>query len=294
MSQIRIPMRNPSNKVFLTCALALFLFSSCKKDGYTALLSADDNVIETQPAVHLAVSANVNDNCAGYYQALPARYDSSSKKYPLILFIHGIGELGNGTTDLSKMIRAGLPRLINKKGLPPDFVSGGKHYSFVVVSPQFKKWPKNEDVYSVLQYAIKKYRIDTSRIYITGLSMGGGVTWEFSSQFGASVAAAVPICGGSWPDTKRAQNIASFNLPVWAFHNDDDATVPVSYSIDYVNKINSFHPAVAAKITTWTTGGHDALDKNLRSCLQRRWQKYLRMDAPVQTWRQITGLVQNS
>jgi predicted peptidase len=91
--------------------------------------------------------------------------------------------------------------------------------------------------------------------------MGGGVTWEFSSQYGASLAAIVPICGGSWPDNTRAQHIASFNLPVWAFHNDNDPTVPVSYSIDYVAKINSYHPSVPARITTWPTGGHDAWTK---------------------------------
>ena len=159
-----------------------------------------------------------------------------SKKYPLILFIHGIGELG---TDLSKMLRAGLPRLINRKKFPADFEVNGEHFSFIVVSPQFKKWPTNDDVKSVLDYAVKNYRVDTSRIYVTGLSMGGGVTWEFNSQYGGSVAAIAPICGGSWPDPKRAAKIAAFDLPVWAFHNVDDKTVPVSYTVDYVNKINS-------------------------------------------------------
>jgi len=159
------------------------------------------------------------------------------------------------------MIRAGLPRLINKKGFPPSFQSGGKHYSFIVIAPQFKARPKNKDVYEVLRYAINKFRVDTSRIYVTGLSMGGGVTWEFSSEYGNSVAAIAPICGGSWPDNKRAQQIASFNLPVWAFHNTDDNTVPVSYTVDYVSKINSYHPAVPARVTVWPTGGHDSWTK---------------------------------
>ena len=91
--------------------------------------------------------------------------------------------------------------------------------------------------------------------------MGGGVTWEFDAQYGGSVAAIAPICGGSWPDTKRAEKIASFDLPVWAFHNADDATVPVSYMIDYVKKINSFDPSVKAKYTTWATRGHDSWTK---------------------------------
>lgn len=242
---------------FVIGILMLATFISCKKD----ISDGDDLVPETLPAIQTAVSKTINANCAGYYQALPARYDSSSKKYPLIVFIHGIGELGNGTTDLKNMLRAGLPKLINKKGFPPDFVVGGKHFSFVVISPQFKNWPGPDDVHGVVQYAKKNFRIDTTRIYVTGLSMGGGVTWEYSAKYGASLAAVVPICGGSSPDNKRAQQIASFNLPVWAFHNEDDATVPVSFTRDYVSKINSHKPAVLAKATIWATGGHDSWTK---------------------------------
>lgn len=252
-----VPMRNPNNRVLIACVLSLFLFA-CKKNLSTDLKSVTDNVVETAPPVHTPVATFVNDNCAGYYKALPARYDSSLKKYPLILFIHGIGELG---TDLSKMVRAGLPRLINRKKFPADFEVNGQHFSFIVVSPQFKKWPSNDDVKNVLDYAVRKFRVDESRIYVTGLSMGGGVTWEFDSEYGANIAAIAPICGGSWPDPKRAEKLASFNMPVWAFHNNDDRTVPVSYTIDYVNKINSHHPAVEAKYTTWPTGGHDSWTK---------------------------------
>ncbi|HUQ66203.1 MAG TPA: dienelactone hydrolase family protein [Flavitalea sp.] len=251
-------MRNPQKRALLACALALFMFSACKKNLSIDQSSNADFVVETALPVHTAVNAYVNDNCAGYYKAIPARYDSSEKKYPLILFMHGIGELG---TDLSKMLRAGLPQLINRKKFPADFEVNGEHFSFVVFSPQFKKWPTNNDVKSVLDYAVKHFRIDTSRIYVTGLSMGGGVTWEFDAQYGGSVAAIAPICGGSWPDSKRAEKLASFDLPVWAFHNVDDNIVPVSYTIDYVNKINSFNPSVKAKYTTWATGGHDAWTK---------------------------------
>lgn len=251
-------MQNPNKRLFIACAFALFIFSACKKNLSIDQKSETDNVIETALPVHSAIKAYINNNCAGYYEALPARYDSSAKKYPLILFVHGIGELG---TDLSKMLRAGLPRLINRKKFPADFEVNGQHFSFIVISPQFKKWPKNIDVKSVIDYAVKEYRIDTSRIYVTGLSMGGGVTWEFNAEYGGSVAAIAPICGGSWPDAKRAGKIASFNLPVWAFHNVDDPTVPVSYTIDYVKKINSFNPSVKAKYTTWLTGGHDSWTK---------------------------------
>lgn len=247
------------NKVLWTAALSAFVFSSCKKD--LVFQNSEDNVVETVLPVATPVSATVSDDCGGYYQVVPSRYDSSTKKYPLIYFLHGIGELGNGTTDLPNMLRAGLPHLIYKRGFPADFQVDGKHFSFVVIAPQFRHRPSSAEANAVLQYMLKRYRIDTARIYVTGLSMGGGVTWELSSDYGRSVAAAAPICGGSWPDDNRAARIASFNLPVWAYHNDNDPTVPVSYSKDWVQKINNHHPGVMARVTTWPTGGHDAWDK---------------------------------
>jgi predicted peptidase len=250
-------MQNPNKRVFIACILALFIFSGCKKQLDSGL-NAYDSVIETDPPSHVPVKANVIANCAGYYKALPARYDSSSKKYPMILFVHGIGELG---TDLSKMIRTGLPRLITRKLFPPDFEVNGNHFSFIVISPQFKKWPTNDDVHNVIKYAVEHLRVDTSRIYVTGLSMGGGVTWDYASQYGSSIAAIAPICGGSWPDKKKGQNIASVNLPVWAYHNADDKMVPFSFTVDYVKNINSHNPSVKAKYTVWPFGGHDAWTK---------------------------------
>jgi predicted peptidase len=249
---------NPKPNQFLTVILLLSLLTACKKDD---LINPKNDKIETVPAVQSPVSLTITENCKGYYQALPASYDSTDKKYPLILFMHGIGELGNGTTDLKNMTRTGLPRLILKKQFPADFVADGKHYSFIVISPQFVKWPSNDDVKAVLDYSVRHYRVDASRIYITGLSMGGGVTWNYSSQYGNTVAASAPICGGSYPDDKRALSIASFNLPVWAFHNADDPIVNVSFSQNYIAKINAHSPLVPAKLTVWATGGHDSWTK---------------------------------
>lgn len=249
------------HKRLLIWIFAISLISSCKKDSYTIAPVAGDNSIETSPPDQQAVNVNINANCAGYLQSLPARYDSSSKKYPLLLFVHGIGELGNGTTELSKLLVAGIPRLINKKSFPADFEVGKQHFSFIVISPQFKTWPTNADVKSVIEHALKKYRIDESRIYMTGLSMGGGVTWEYAAEYGSSLAAIVPVCGGSSPAPQRVAGIAALNLPVWAFHNQDDPTVPVSFSIDYVKEINARNPKTPAILTTWPSGGHDAWTK---------------------------------
>lgn len=216
---------------------------------------------ESQPAVQKPVSVDVNANIAGYLEALPARYDSTTTKYPLLLFLHGVGELGNGTTDLPKAARNGTPALIRNQQFPPDFVVKGKHYSFIVISPQFKQWPNGADVNDMLSYAIAHYRVDTTRLYVSGLSMGGGATWEFAVLYGNRVAAIVPICGASGPTDSKAENIAKSGVAVWAFHNKNDSVVTYANSTGYVSKINGFHPNPAPKLTVWETGGHNAWRK---------------------------------
>jgi predicted peptidase len=218
-------------------------------------------VIETEPAIHSPVTKRINSIIGGYYEGLPVRYDSSSNEYPLLVFLHGIGELGNGSTDLPKMVKTGIPRLLSKKQFPPSFNVNGEHFSFIVLSPQFQKRPDHADVNTFIEFALKEYRIDVSRIYITGLSMGGGVTWEYGAMCPGKVAAIVPMCGGSWPDPKLIGPMAANNLPVWAFHNADDKVVSVNATTGFVNGINALNPEVKARMTVWPNGGHDVWTK---------------------------------
>ena len=127
-----------------------------------------------------------------------------------------------------------------------------------MIAPQFKDWPGPEDVRSVMKYALSHYRVDSSRIYVAGLSMGGGATWEYAARYGSSLAAIVPICGASWADSAIARKIASTNVPAWAFHNQDDSVVPVDFTIKYVNLINFYKPDPLVRLTIWPTGQHDA------------------------------------
>ena len=213
---------------------------------------------ETLPAIQTAINANVNGNIGGFYQALPARYDSTTKKYPLLIFLHGIGELGNGTSDLSKLLGNAVPNLLNQKKFPPQFTVGGKNFSFIVINPQFKAWPQPADVNSMIDYAVQHYRVDATRIYVSGLSMGGGATWDYAIAYPNRIAAVVPICGASWPSQEQCGNMAKANLPVWAFHNDDDGTVGSGTTKSIIYFINTFHPNPLAQMTIWPSGGHDA------------------------------------
>lgn len=250
----------------LLCALLLHsIFISCKKentgpDGGNAT-KPDLDVIETLPPVQVAVQYDITSNCAGFYRALPARYDSTSKRYPLLIFLHGAGEMGNGTTDLPKVLKNAVPALISKKKFPPSFTSGDKHFSFIVLSPQVKNWTTPEDVRAMIQYAIARLRVDTTRIYVTGLSLGGNTTWNFAAKYGDMVTAVVPICASNTATATNTKAIASRNIPVWAFHNEDDPAAPVQTTKDFVSMINSYNPTPRARITLWPTGGHDAWTK---------------------------------
>jgi len=240
------------------------LLFSCKKDSISenaANTRPDLDIIETSPPVQVAVSEKISDNCFGFYRALPARYDSTSKKYPLLIFLHGSGEMGNGTTDLPLVLRNSVPKLINNKKFPPSFNVGGKNYSFIVFSPQVKSWTTNNDVYAMIKYATSHYRIDTTRIYVTGLSLGGGATWDFTAKYPEIPAAIVPICGSSTCTDANAKAIAGKNVAVWAFHNEDDNLAPVKNTKDYISMINKYNPSPKAIMTIWPTGKHDAWTK---------------------------------
>ncbi len=206
-------------------------------------------------------------NSRGYYEYLPQGYSATgTQKYPLILFIHGMGELGDGSSaNLPKILRNAIPRLIDRGQFPTSFTVDGQTHRFIVISPQFVAWPQPADINAILNYAIANYHVDPSRLYITGLSMGGGATWDFAGSqanpsYAQRTAAIAPICGAANPNIYKARMIANANLPVWAFHNNGDPTAPVSYTNDFVSFINSVVPAPnpLAKKTIFMVSGHDA------------------------------------
>ena len=254
-------------KILIATAIFAVVLHACKKEDVTPVTlngsSVDGLYTETGSTIQTPVTYSVDANIGGYLEALPAHYINHPRlRYPLIIFLHGQGELGNGSqTSLPIVANNAIPHLIAAKTFPSNFTFGGKNYQFIVLSPQFKAWPQPADINDMLNYAIKKYRIDTTRIYICGLSMGGGGTWDYAWNYGKRITGIVPISGASWPTTQKGQYIANDSMAVWAFHNNDDGTVPSWYSTDYVKYINTYNPYIPAKLTLWPTGGHDAWTK---------------------------------
>ncbi|HEX4852130.1 MAG TPA: hypothetical protein VFV08_15045, partial [Puia sp.] len=127
-------------------------------------------------------SVVINSNCHGYYEYLPAGYNSGIAQYPLLIFIHGLSQLGDGSTQLNRVLWAGPPLLISQGQFPSSFTVGGLQFKFIIISPQFIQFPGPDDVDSVVNYAFAHYRVDTRRVYLTGMSMGGGATWEYAGD----------------------------------------------------------------------------------------------------------------
>ncbi|GAA0560871.1 PKD domain-containing protein [Chitinophaga japonensis] len=209
-------------------------------------------------------------NLTGYYQHLPQDYAANpSKSYPLLIFVHGVGELaGAGATSLqTKVLRNGPPKLIEQGTFPASFTVNGQQFSFIVITPQFKVWPGAGDIHRLVAYLQQQLRVDASRLYVTGLSMGGGVAWGAISEVPSKAkqyAASVVVCGAYAPTQALANNIAANNTPVWALHNDGDPTVPVSNSQGWVKYINAYTPTPnpPAKLTIFNSTSHDAWSKS--------------------------------
>ena len=211
----------------------------------TSLLFSIVVFAQTQTAVNLSSTIN-GANSRGFYRCLPADYNSSTKSYPLILWVHGAGQLGQGNaSDLPKVLEWGTPKIISEGGFPQSFTVGDSSFSFIVISPQFIAWPTGNNLSAMLNYISVNYRVDPERIYIMGISAGGGAAWQFASASTANsnrLAAMIPFCGALAPTQTEANRIAASNLPVWAFHNINDGTVPVAYSRNWRNYINNYTP----------------------------------------------------
>ncbi len=248
-------------KRFTDIFLLGILLSACQKDVKRTV--APNDLVETQPAIQTPVTVKVNDAIGGFYSAVPAHYAETTKSYPLLVFIIGAGQIGNGELDLPYVLNDGVAQLLDEKKFPPNFKANGKNFSLIVLTPQFNKYPTNYDVASFIDYARKNYRIDSTRIYMSGLSMGGYVTSDFAAENTSLIAAAVPIAGvlNDRDVAERCLKIAQGNLPVWVFHNTDDPRIDAANPMNFVSMINSDHPAIPAKLTLFKSAVHDAWTK---------------------------------
>ncbi|MCX6926869.1 MAG: prolyl oligopeptidase family serine peptidase [Verrucomicrobia bacterium] len=186
-----------------------------------------------------------------YLLFLPKGYDAKAeKRWPMMLFLHGAGERG---TDIWKVATHG----------PPKNVATHPYFPVIVVSPQCPEgqvWSK-ETLLALLNEITTQYAVDTNRVYLTGLSMGGYGTWSLGLSYPERFAAIVPICGGgetiSVLLSSRQKHAALKTLGIWAFHGGKDPVVALEESqrmVDAAKKAG----AQDVKLTVYPEAGHDS------------------------------------
>lgn len=246
------------------CAVLLLSAISCRKKTV-----AEEQVppetginaqVETQPHRLVGVTRNLNSSTPGYYVALPSLYDQTTKKYPAILFFTGGGQTGNGSTDLPLLAKDGMMQLVVEKKFPPNIVSGNRNYSFVVFCPQFSRQPTGEEMVNVYEFMKNNYRIDSTRIYISGLSNGGVLASETAALIPAKFAGLVTMAGvfSDINMSAKCGKMVAASLPVWSFHNQDDFVIPSAYTIAFVNTLRSYKPKINPRLTIFPSPTHDA------------------------------------
>lgn len=157
---------------------------------------------------------------------VPAEFSQDpSTPRPLILFLHGAGEAG---TDNLKQINGNIDNLL----------AAAKQRGAFLYAPQnvgsFSNLSAHTQTLTMIDRVIAELNADSNRVYITGLSMGGGDVWYFVDQYPNSFAAGVPIAGGS-PPFFLPTHLAG--EPLWAFHARNDNVTPVENSRFVVSKI---------------------------------------------------------
>ena len=207
-------------------------------------------------------TAKITSSGIGYLEYLPQDYSNNSNDYPVVIFLHGIGEKGTTSTDPAT-IKSSVQKVANV-GLP-KYIKYGAQYPFIVISPQLKSnygtWPANY-IMDVVNHVKKDLRINEKRIYITGLSLGGFGTWTVLGAYPEVFAAALPICSGG-NALSKACTIAAENIPIWGFHATDDKVVSYTVTTKMINAVNACtpKPSPLAKTTLFNTGGHIIWDK---------------------------------
>lgn len=224
-----------------------------------------------------------------YFVYLPRGYETNKdKKWPVMLFLHGNGERGDGKDDLEYVITHGPlhEAWVQKKDLPFIIISPQLHMfgfdkmgldyidnrSKVNIPKRLKNgvpqrsapfetngemirvpaltdmsevdpllpqgWDKVEtDLVSILHSVQNKYRVNTQRTYLTGLSYGGFGTWYLASKYPEKFAAIAPVVG--WGHPSLMAPIAKHKLPVWVFAGGRDSAVDIKHFYAGVNKLEA-------------------------------------------------------
>jgi predicted peptidase len=196
-----------------------------------------------------------------YRLLTPAKIEPG-KKYPVVLFLHGAGERGDDnraqlkylpTWMAEEKMRAAYPCFLIAAQVPNDAKWVNSPWDKKTSQPLPKEMSDSMKLaVGILDEVIKTEPVDTSRVYLTGLSMGGYGAWDLAVRMPERFAAVVPICGGG--DDTMADRLV--NVPLWCWHGDADPAVPVQRSREMIAAIKK--AGGNPKYTELPGVGHDS------------------------------------
>ena len=180
----------------------------------------------------------------GYWIYAPEDYEE--KNYPMIVFLHGSGEVGSTLEDYAF----------------GELTKNGKEYGAVIMMPRLdgKSWANDEvmtDLMSLILEVAEEYKIDKSRISISGHSLGGIGTYAMIIKYPNFFSAAAPISGRMEINDDNIEKLK--NTPIWAYHGALDETVPYDLDVELINEI--VRAGGNAQMTTLTNWGHGIVSK---------------------------------
>lgn len=194
---------------------------------------------------HIFNQSVANPVTLQYWLHLPPNVNDGSQ-HPLILFLHGSGERGN---DIEQVKAIGLPNQLEQQ---PDF-------PFIVIAPQCPaddQWVFHSvALKGLLDDISQRYPVDKSRVYLTGLSLGGAGTWFMAAHYPGYFAAIAPVCGDA--HRKLAERLTK--LPIWVFHGALDDIVSPERSKIMVEAVNQL--GGNARLTLYPDLNHNSWDR---------------------------------
>ena len=252
-----------------------------KKLSFLLLLFYSFTVYSQDLSLYEKKEFKSNEGVVLPYRILfPENYDKT-KKYPLVLFLHGAGERGN---DNEKQLVHGSKLFVsaeNRKNFPAIVIfpqcAKDSFWASIKVdrtsTPVKRNFNYNEPataqlsaVMGLLKKLFKEESVNMSKVYVGGLSMGGMGTFEVVYRNPGLFAAALPICGGG--------NVNSYDKKIkktsfWVFHGDADAVVPVGLSREMVDKLKSLKANVT--YTEYPGVNHNSWDNAFAESTFMSW-----------------------
>lgn len=239
------------SQMFASIMAVLLLTAACGGGTAETPGGPSSERIERHPA------GSIDGAPVGYVEYVPPGYGDGELR-PLLVFLHGAGEVGDGGAESLDLVFANaIPTAIQQDRWPEE-------RPFVVLAPQFPTddcfW--TDDLDRFLEFAIERYDVDPERVYLTGISCGGIAVWNYLAEHLDEKVAAAVIVSAQAIDALASAGCDLGLVPIWVVHGAKDDVVPVDVvngQIEELRACTSPEP-VDLRFTVYEDLGHFAWD----------------------------------